>query len=417
MAQFRVEPYIKIMTTEKFTTNTKLCPTCGTRLSENATRCLVCGSELKSNATAQSAKAVQGSRMPEITLSLPAVLGFLALFLILGAALIYFSLNRKATPESALLTTPTATITLTPTITYTPTVTLTPTLVQSPTPLPPLDYTVKANDTCISIAVTFKVSISSILIANDISTSCILSIGQKLKIPQPTPTPSPVPTDTLSPADATEAACSKVTYTVAAGDTLSAIAGNYQVSLDAIKTYNGLTSDSVFEGEVLNIPLCERKATAGPTPTATLPPPYTAPNLLLPADGAPFSLANDVITLQWASVGSLRPNEMYAVTIEDVTDVNDRKLTDYVLDTKYIIPATFRPTDNTPHIMRWSVMAVRQNGTGSDGKSIWVPAGASSAQRVFTWTGIATGGGSPAATPTPNTQPTTSTTLTPTPKP
>jgi LysM repeat protein len=357
--------------------------------------------------------------MPEITLSLPAVLGFLALFLIVGAALVYFSLfNKQNAPATDL--TQTVTITTTPTLTTTPTITLIPTLEQTATPLPPVDYTVGKNDTCISIAATFKVSVNSILLANDISTACILSIGQKLKIPQPTPTASPMPTNTLSAGDATESACTKIDYKVAANDTLSSIAANYNVTIAALKSYNGLTNDNVYESQPLKIPLCERKATAGPTPTATLPPPYAAPNLLLPPDGAAFSLANDVVTLQWASVGSLRPNEMYAVSIEDVTDGTGRKMVDYVPDTKYIVPATFRPTDNNPHIMRWWVIPVRQKGNTSDSKPNWEPSGTPSAQRVFSWIGVATGG-STGATSTPNPVPTTLLTptpeVTPTPKP
>ena len=407
------------MTTEKPTTNTKLCPTCGTRLSENATRCLVCGSDLKSSGSPQSAKSVQGTRMPEITLSLPAVLGFLALFLIVGAALIYFSVFNKPA-AAAIASTATSTITLTPSLTSSPTITLTPTLEMTATPLPPIDYTVGQNDTCISIAAQFKVSVNSILLANDISTACILSIGQKLKIPQPTPTASPMPTNTLSAGDATEAACTKLDYTVAANDTLSSIAANYNVTIAALRSYNGLPNDNVYEGQPLKIPLCERKATAGPTPTDTPPPPYAAPNLLLPADGAGFSLANDVVTLQWASVGSLRPNEMYAVTIEDVTDGTGRKMVDYVADTKYIVPATFRPTDNNPHIMRWWVIPVRQKGTTADGKPNWEPAGTPSVQRVFSWIGVATGGNpGPTATPAPTTASNTTPTpaITDTPKP
>jgi len=55
---------------------------------------------------------------------------------------------------------------------------------------------------------------------------------------------------------------------------------------------------------------------AGASPTPTLPPPYPPANLLLPPDGAPFDTANSIITLQWASVGTLRENEAYAVTVE-----------------------------------------------------------------------------------------------------
>ncbi|MBE3144351.1 MAG: hypothetical protein IMZ61_10565 [Planctomycetes bacterium] len=105
---------------------------------------------------------------------------------------------------------------------------------------------------------------------------------------------------------------------------------------------------------------------------------------------------NDVITLQWASVGTLRSNESYAVSIEDLTDGTGRKLVDYVTDTKYIVPSSFRPVGNTPHVIRWVVFAVRQTGTTKDGEPVWEPGGAISTPRVFSWWG---GSASTTATP------------------
>jgi LysM repeat protein len=383
--------------TPESTSTSKLCPTCGTRVSENATRCLVCGSQLNSTAVSRSAKPVQGTRMPEITLSLPAALGILALLIIVGAALVYF-LTRKTNTPVALAATPTFTVTVSPTTTLTATETPTSTVAPTFTPLPTISYTVKANDYCSTIAAIFKVSINSIILLNNLDANCDLSPGMVLVIPQPTPTASPQPTGTLSSADATDAACQKVSYTVQANDTLSGIAASYNVTAASIRDYNGLPGDTVYEGQPLTIPLCHQQPTAGPTPTATPPPPYAAPNLLLPADGAPFTLTNETISLQWASVGSLRSNEVYEVVIEDVTDSSGKKLVDYVTDTKYIIPTSFRPTDNLPHIMRWSVLTVRQTGTDSAGKPVYVTAGATSIPRVFSWSGSAT---SPTATPTP----------------
>ncbi len=373
------------------TSSTKLCPTCGTRLAENATRCVVCGSEFTVETKPKSQKTIRGSQMPEIRLSLPAALGFLAVFLAIVALVVFLILrgnNAQATPE----VTPTAT----PTITLTPTPTLLPTDTPTPTPLPPIEYQVRAGDTCYSIAAFFDVSANVIIQQNNLSLACTdLRVGQTLLIPRPTPTPLPPPTATLEPFQATIAACEKVTYTVQRNDTLSSIAANYNVPMDAIKTYNGLTTDNVYLGQALIIPLCERYATPGPSPTATLPPPYPAPNLLLPVDGQPFTLANDTVTLQWASVGTLRDNEGYQVTIEDVTDGTGRELVAYVTDTKYIVPVSFRPQDNLPHVMRWSVVVVRRTGTDDRGNPIWTPAGAVSEPRDFTWSGAGA-----AATPT-----------------
>jgi LysM repeat protein len=381
------------------TSPTKLCPTCGTRVSETATRCLVCGSELSLPGTSRTAKPIQGSRMPEITLSLPAILGIFTLIIVMIGGTYYYMSHKQNSPAPTS-SSPSATATLTQTVTLTPTITSTATLVPTATPLPPISYTVSNNDTCSSLSLFFKVSINSIILLNNLDAGCTLSVGQKLSIPQPTPTASPQPTGTLSSADATQAACQKVTYTVLANDTLGSIAMNYNVSADAIRAYNGLPGDTVYEGQNLTIPLCARLATQGPTPTATNPPPYPAPNLLLPADGAPFASGNDVITLQWASVGSLAKNEYYEVVVVDVTANNGKQLVDYVTDTKYTIPTSFQPSDNLTHILRWYVLTVRQSGTDNSGNPIYISAGATSVQRVFSWVG-----GTTAATTTPSVTP------------
>ena len=373
---------------------TKVCPTCGTRLSENATRCLICGTELTAKAAPKSKKVdsgMQASRMPEVTLSLPAALGALVIILLIGAAVVYFGLSAGIGGQQ--LTEPTAegTATATPTMTLTPTETLPPTAIPTETPLPPVDYVVRSGDTCGGIAVFFSVSVQSIVILNNLPSSCIISEGQTLKVPYPTPTPAPPPTAVPNAATQTAQACEKIAYTVQANDTLSSIAASYNVPQDAIKFYNGLSTDNVFVGVPIIIPLCERFATPGPTPTPTLPPPYQSPNLLLPADGAAFTLANDVVTLQWASIGTLRENERYQITIEDVTSGDGLRITNYVTDTKFIVPTSVRPNDNLAHIIRWWVSTVRQNGVDEQGQPIYESAGSISEKRVFTWVGVAVG--------------------------
>ena len=375
------------MSTTANNPKTKICPTCGTRLGENTTKCLVCGERFDApEKAAQTKKSVQGSTMPRITLSLPAALGFLALFLVVGASAVFFTL--QATDQVVVPTDiPTATVTVT--ITPTPTQTLTSTPVPTFTPQPPFEYTVREGELCGNIAAQFSIDIKSIIILNNLSTECFVTVGQILKVPYPTPTPLPPPTATLDNAAATDVACEKVLITVQENDTLSSIAANYAVPQDAIKSFNGLSSDTVFLGMQIQIPLCMRAATPGPTPTPTTPPPYPAPNLLLPADGSSFTLADDVVTLQWSSVGVLRENEVYRVTVQDVTDAEGRKLVEYASDTKFIIPVSFRPKDNLPHVMRWNVTSVRQVGSDDQGNPIWETAGTLSMERVFSWTGAA----------------------------
>jgi LysM repeat protein len=384
------------MSPEATSNKTKVCPTCGTRLSENATRCLVCGTEFTPRAEPKLAKkaerSVQASRMPEITLSLPAAVGVLAVVIVIAAVVVFFAVSSRGGGNS-LNNGATATPSETPTATIQATATLLPTDIPTATLQPPFDYTVAPGDnSCSQIAFNFGISVQSIIITNNLPSTCPISVGQKLKIPYPTPTVPPPPTNTPPVADQTKQACETVPITVQQNDTLSSISLNYAVSMAAIKEFNGLTTDNVFIGQQLLVPLCMRAATPGPTPTATIPPPYPAPNLLLPADGAAFTLANDVVTLQWASVGVLRTGEAYQITVEDVTADQTRRLTDFVADTKYIVPTSFRPNDNVAHVLRWWITPMRQAGTDDQGQPIWVNAGATSDKRVFTWVGVAVQG-------------------------
>jgi LysM repeat protein len=376
-------------------TSTKLCPTCGTRLNDDAVRCLVCGAEIGSaNKPAQPAKKIQGSRMPEITLSIPAAIAMLALFLTIGAVMVFFALRSK--PEVIVQITPTSTATATATATITPT-DPPPTATSTPQPTPtPLSHMVAANETCIGIALYFGVSVEAIRQANNLSLDCTLSVGRELKIPQPTPTPTPLPTSTLSAPQQTEQACQKIEYEVQEGDTPMEVARNYNVPWEAIKEENGLVGDMLRFGQKIQIPLCRRNAPPGPTPTPTSPAPYLAPNLLLPADGSFFGLSDETVTLQWAAVGALRDNEGYVVIVEHVTGSSGEKLERFVTDTKFIVPSSFRPTDRNAHIYYWSVVTVRQTGTDAEGRPVYEPAGAASTKRSFSWSGSET-----APTPSP----------------
>jgi len=374
---------------------------CGTKLSENARRCLVCGTDLSGSSEPSSPKPrktnekIDSKRIPEVKINLIALIAIIVVILVLIGLLIFFIvMGGKAETEGAV--DPEATITVTPTLTSSPSNTPTQTPLPTWTPLPPVEYTVKDNETCLDIALQFNTSVQSIILANNLNTSCLISPGNVLQVPQPTLTPSPVPTATPEAFIADVEMCTNVdTIIVDASMTLSSIAANYNVSMSDIRIYNNMPNDIVRQGDKLIIPLCDRLPTAGPTLTPTPLPPYPAPNPLLPRSGAAFTATDEAVTLQWASVASLFPGEVYRVVVQDLTSAEEKILVDYVSDTKYILPASFRPIDTTPHIIQWSVSVARQINSDPN-NPIYEEAGAISVFRVFSWVGS---GIAPTATP------------------
>ena len=378
---------MKKIQSEKNTRGSQTCPVCGTRISENATRCLVCGTALDGTATAKKDLPIDSKRTPEVKVSLGALIGLGLLLLALVGVVIFMVVNqnRAGTPAAVVSEEPTQTVT--PTMTLSPTNTQTLQPEPSWTPLPPVDYVVKANETCSDIAAQFRVSVQSIILANNLSTDCLLSEGRTLKVPQPTLTPSPIPTATPEAMDVDADTCTNtVSVVVSSSDTLQGIAMNYNVSMKDIQDFNKLSGTTIRQGQTLIIPLCDRLPTPGPTLTPTPLPPYPAPNLLLPRSGAAFSATDEAVTLQWAAVASLLSNEVYRVKVQDLTSVEEKIVVEYVTDTKFILPSTFRPMDGNAHIIQWSVTVARQINQDNN-NPIYEEAGATSAFRVFSWIG------------------------------
>jgi hypothetical protein len=85
-------------------------------------------------------------------------------------------------------------------------------------------------------------------------------------------------------------------------------------------------------------------------------------------------------------VADLRENELYRVTIQDLTSLEEKILVEYVRDTKFILPSTFRPADASPHIIQWTVAVARQINPGEQ-NPIYEEAGKVSTSRVFSWIG------------------------------
>lgn len=366
----------------------KSCPICGTRINPDHSRCLVCGANVsspeKSNKPTINPPIIQGTRMPTVTLSIPLVIILFILIIALGGGMTYTALNLTGgIIEPTEFLTPTATNppTASPTI-------IPPTATSTPEPSPtPLSYTVQPQDTCSEIAYIFKISVQSIILENGLSVDCSLSVGTILKIPQPTPTATPLATNTPSSQQATIEACQKVYHVVQQNESLSLISLAYEVPMESIIEWSGKSVETVYYGETLTIPLCLRSSVSGSTVTPSAAPDYPAPELLRPRDGEAFTLTNDTITLQWASVSELKENEYYLVSIVDLTAGENDMITIAVKDTKYIVPESMQPNENTPHIFKWTVVPVVQIGVDEAGNPKYRESGPSSQPSYFSWLG------------------------------
>lgn len=126
-------------------------------------------------------------------------------------------------------------------------------------------HTVQAGETLSSIAERYGVTLAELMTLNGITDPDAIVIGQELLLPaaaaeQPPATPLPV-------------------HTVGAGETLSEIAQQYNVSLTRLMLFNGLRdANALYEGQRLRIPPPEDEEAPTPTtaPPATAPPEPTA---------------------------------------------------------------------------------------------------------------------------------------------
>lgn len=115
-------------------------------------------------------------------------------------------------------------------------------------------YTIAKGDTVSSIADRFGVTVQGILTANGLGATSVIYAGRTLAIPTSSaPAPSPTVTNAVSVAPAPTA--SGASYTIASGDTISAIATKFGVGTKALLEANGLTLSSIiFSGQKLTIP-------------------------------------------------------------------------------------------------------------------------------------------------------------------
>jgi len=113
----------------------------------------------------------------------------------------------------------------------------------------PATYTVTAGDTISGISARYGLSTASVLTLNGLSWKSLIFPGQILKLKKPTSTKSPVA------APDTPASSTSSTYSVKAGDTISAIAKKFGVAVQKVLDANRLTwSSIIYPGQKITIP-------------------------------------------------------------------------------------------------------------------------------------------------------------------
>jgi LysM repeat protein len=154
-----------------------------------------------------------------------------------------------------------------------------------------------------TIADAYHISVDRILALNGLQADWPLQIGQKLVISPGNITPSP----TLSAVQKlTPASDGKYYHTVQSGETLSWIAGLYDVSLADLMAWNGLNNTSVIHPEqkllLLVTPPATATSTQAPSPTAFTPLPSPSPSMTQPSPtGTP--LVTETETLRKPNLG------------------------------------------------------------------------------------------------------------------
>jgi LysM repeat protein len=371
----------------------RVCPACGTRVAAQATTCLMCGASLAEEA--EEAPEKPKRRLPSWVGGLMATIA--GLLILSAGGLGFYALLTTEPPEL----TPTLTPSRTPTATRTPLPTDTPTPLATPTPVPPLSHQVQEGETLSGIVAQYPhTTLEEILALNEDLDPELLQLGQVILIPPDVP--DGVAATSAQPEGPTMTPGDYVIHVVSPGETLSEIAEEYGVSIQSIQSANQMApyEVNIQANQSLVIPMGTPQPsptpTSNPDATATLVPPYIAPSLLKPIDGATFVSSDPPVLLQWTAVGILDDEEWYEVRISQPGGVFSS--TNYLRNTSWRVPnELLMSAEDSGGEFRWQVRVVEE-ALGQEGALIYEDAGPPSQVRSFTWV-VATP--TPTATPRP----------------
>ncbi|MDC2845247.1 LysM peptidoglycan-binding domain-containing protein [Limosilactobacillus mucosae] len=167
-------------------------------------------------------------------------------------------------------------------------------------------YTVKSGDTLSTIASQHNTTVNQIVSLNQLSNPNLIYVGQVLKLK------NNQTTNSSSATSSSTAATTAGTYTVKAGDTLSAIASRYSTSSSTLASLNSLSNPNlIYVGQVLKVSAgaTNSSSTSSASNTATTASSYTVKSGdTLSAIAAKYSTTYQAL----ASANSIsNPNDIY----------------------------------------------------------------------------------------------------------
>ncbi len=353
------------------------CPHCGVQVSWRASTCFMCGVRLDGRSP---------GHLRAVGADILLVIGVLVAAWLLWRRVPrpqedLFPTPMVATPVVITSPTPVPTATATPVVTARATSTLE--VIGTPTPIV---HVVRPGDSLEYIAGFYGVRVADLVAANALEDPDRLQVGQRLVIPAPTPPPGEV---TPSPTTADVAR-----YVVQEGDTLSAIAVRFRVSVAAIQAANNLgKSELIRVGDTLIIPtpfptvqVSEPLAglTVTPIPVPDSPYRWPAPPLLSPANGAVIASAGEPL-LRWAAVGLLDQDEWYVVRLWPADPGLPGPPAYWTKGTSWRVGSEWRPSEMTRgRRYFWQVTVVRARGEGASRRVVEVTSPLSEV-RSFVW--------------------------------
>jgi peptidoglycan DL-endopeptidase LytF len=211
----------------------------------------------------------------------------------------------------------------------------------------PTSYTVVAGDSLSVIAKRFGTTVETLRSANNLTTD-LLRIGQPLTIPTGTKAtePAPAPTETQTPAASTNTEeRTTFTYSVRTGDSLSVIAKNFGVTVNAIRSANNLSSDLLKVGQALTIPngINAPAQTGANTITYTTHTVVSGDNIwdLSIRYGIPQSellRANNMTATSKLSIGQKLTIPVHYIGVKSVVSERNGEYLDWRTEAQYVFP-------------------------------------------------------------------------------